>query len=124
MPSAASDSHSSGSRVSPTPGRGGGGTYVTVLLIDQLPLEVGDESFEMLSWGGGNHFLLAAASQQHIYFFSLQVWAQTQTASASYPSSAALHHTPCLTMSGAPQHTAVLRAPSIPFSTTPHTALL
>ena len=48
------------------------GQYAPVLVLDQLStaIDKGDEGFEVLAWGGGPAYLLAAASRQHVHIIS------------------------------------------------------
>ncbi|EFJ47769.1 hypothetical protein VOLCADRAFT_117790 [Volvox carteri f. nagariensis] len=56
---------------SPKPGQ-----FAPVLLIDRVVFEHGSDSFERLCWGGGPEALLAAATKQHVYIFSLRPFFQ------------------------------------------------
>lgn len=46
--------------------------FCVALLVDQLLVEDSAEAFERVEWGGGPACLLAAATQRHLYVFSLR----------------------------------------------------
>ncbi|GIL64635.1 hypothetical protein Vafri_18526, partial [Volvox africanus] len=52
------------------------GQFAPVLLIDGVALDHGADCFGLVCWGGGPEALLAAATKQHVYFFSLKPFFQ------------------------------------------------
>eukprot|EP00798_Chlamydomonas_sp_ICE-L_P019176 gene19176-25786_t len=44
------------------------GQFITALVADQLKLS---DTIELIAWGGGPSYLLAACTAQHIHIFSL-----------------------------------------------------
>lgn len=56
------------------------GQFAPVLVVDQLSQEGSDDAFDCLSWGGGPAGLLAAATANHLYIFSLRNFLLKQAA--------------------------------------------
>lgn len=55
------------------------GQFAPVLLLDHLARERGTaDCFTRVVWGGGPDLLLAAATKQHVYFFSLNPFFQVR----------------------------------------------